>query len=247
MTEGTGSKAGTNDRLYIVIPAYNEAANIQQVINDWYPVIERHCGEGMSRLVAIDDGSRDETLKILRELAADRPLLEVVHRSNSGHGPAIRYGYQYAADCGADYIFQTDSDGQTLPSEFEPFWLARKENDMVIGWRNSRKDGPGRVFVSAALRLVILLTFGIFVRDANTPYRLMNADTLRQDLDLIPEDFFLSNVLLTVIFTKKKRRIRYIPITFRPRQGGTNTINMRRIFRIGREAVAAFLRIRKTI
>ena len=49
------------DRLFIVIPAYNEEANIRQVIEDWYPVVEKHNGDGKSRLVIIDDGSRAYT------------------------------------------------------------------------------------------------------------------------------------------------------------------------------------------
>ncbi len=235
------------DCLYIVIPAYNEEANIRSVVSDWYPVVCLHSGEGRSRLVVIDDGSRDSTVDILREMAAERPLMEVISKPNSGHGPTVRFGYRYALDHGADYIFQTDSDGQTLPSEFGPFWVAREDYDMVIGWRSARKDGIGRVFVSGTLRLVIRLIFGVKTRDANTPYRLIRRDALAQALERIPEDFFLANVLLTVILAKRRFRIRYIPITFRPRQGGTNTINMKRIFRIGREAVRSFLVIRRNL
>ena len=49
------------DKLYIVIPAYNEQDNIELVVNDWYPIIEKHNGNGQSRLVIIDDGSKDST------------------------------------------------------------------------------------------------------------------------------------------------------------------------------------------
>ena len=52
------------DKLYIVIPAYNEEANIRQVIEDWYPIVEAHSGDGASRLVIIDDGS-GSTSKLL--------------------------------------------------------------------------------------------------------------------------------------------------------------------------------------
>ena len=61
--------------LYIVIPAYNEAENITACVEDWYAIVERYGGEG-SRLVVIDDGSRDDTWKeILRcaETAATAP------------------------------------------------------------------------------------------------------------------------------------------------------------------------------
>ena len=49
------------DRLFIIIPAYNERENIRQVLDDWYPVIQAHSGNGESRLVVIDDGSKDDT------------------------------------------------------------------------------------------------------------------------------------------------------------------------------------------
>ena len=233
--------------LYMVIPAYNESENIRQVIDDWYPVIEAHDGGGKSRLVVIDDGSRDDTYAMLCEIAKTHPLLEPLTKANGGHGATVLYGYRHALSRGADYIFQTDSDGQTLPGEFEPFWQQREQYDMVIGQRSNRQDGASRVFVTRTLRLVIRLCFGVSVLDANTPYRLMRADALREDIELIPRDFFLSNVLLSVIFTKKKRRVKYIPITFRPRQGGVNSINLPRIFRIGRQALTDFRRLNREL
>ena len=48
------------DTLYIVIPAYNEAENIENVIRSWYTVIETHDGNGDSRLVIVNDGSRED-------------------------------------------------------------------------------------------------------------------------------------------------------------------------------------------
>ena len=55
------------DVLYVVIPAYNEAANIRRTVNEWYPVVEKHNEEGLSRLVIINDGSRDQTYDIVIE------------------------------------------------------------------------------------------------------------------------------------------------------------------------------------
>ncbi len=235
------------DKLYIVIPAYNEEENIRQVVEDWYPVAEKYNGNGESRLVIIDDGSRDGTYEILKNCAADKPLLLPLTKPNGGHGATVLYGYHYALDSGADYIFQTDSDGQTLPEEFDPFWEQREDYDMVIGWRRGRQDGGSRVFVTKTLKTVIRLCFGVTVTDANTPYRLMKADTLRQYIGLIPENFNLSNVLLSVIYAKKGCRVKYIPITFRPRQGGVNSINMKKIFRIGQQALHDFREINKAL
>lgn len=235
------------DKLYIVIPAYNEEENIRQVIDDWYPIVEEHNGNGESRLVIIDDGSKDSTYAIMQEYAKDRPLFEPVTKANSGHGATVLHGYQYALEKGADYIFQTDSDGQTLPSEFEPFWEEREQHDMVIGWRRGREDGASRVFVTKTLKAVIRVCFGVWVQDANTPFRLMKAETLKKYIGLVPKDFNLSNVIISVIYARKNCDVKYIPVTFRPRQGGVNSINLKKIFKIGVNALRDFRQINKAI
>lgn len=234
------------DKLFIVIPAYNEEANITGVLDDWYPVVERFGGEG-SRLVVIDDGSKDRTYALMTEYAKTHPLFVPVTKPNAGHGPTVQYGYHYALDNGADYIFQTDSDGQTLPSEFEPFWQQRSDYDMVIGWRKGRQDGSSRVMVTKVLKMVVKVCFGVTVTDANTPFRLMEAEKLREYLALVPDDFNLVNVVLSVIYTKKGARVKYIPITFRPRQGGVNSINLKKIFKIGAQALVDFRAINKAL
>lgn len=235
------------DKLYIVIPAYNEEENIRQVIEDWYPIVEKYHGDGESRLVIIDDGSKDHTYQIMKEYAKDKPLFLPITKANGGHGATVLYGYQYALDNKADYIFQTDSDGQTLPSEFHQFWEERKNYDMVIGWRNAREDGSSRIFVTKVLKLVLKLCFGVTVTDANTPFRLMDAVTLQKYIGYVPEEFNLSNVIISVIFAKAKCKVKYIPITFRPRQGGVNSINMKRIFGIGKKALVDFRKINQSL
>lgn len=233
------------DMLYIVIPAYNEEETIESVVNDWYPIVEK-IGNN-SKLVIIDDGSKDQTYSLLQKLADTREHLIPLTKPNGGHGATILFGYQYALDQGADYIFQTDSDGQTKSEEFWPFWEFREQYDMVIGHRKGREDGFSRVFVTKTLKFVLLLLFHVKVTDANTPFRLMKAETLKKYLPLIPKDYNLSNVIISVIYEKKKLAVKYIPITFRPRQGGVNSINMKKIFRIGRQACKDFIQINKII
>ena len=234
------------DKLYIVMPAYNEEDNIKDVVDQWYPVVEKIGPE--CRLVVVNDGSKDNTYGMLCELAKTRPQLDPVTKPNGGHGATVIYAYKYAIEHGADYIFQTDSDGQTLPEEFWPLWEEREQCGLLIGQRAGRKDGFSRVVVTRVLRLVIWLTFGAWVKDANTPFRLMKASQLRDDvLRYVPDDFNLSNVIITVVYTKHKLGVKYYPITFRPRQGGVNSINLKKIFKIGWKAVGDFLRIRKAI
>ena len=227
------------DRLFIVIPAYNEEANIKQVVNDWYPLVEKFGTD--SRLVVIDDGSRDDTYKILKDMAKTMPKLTALTKENGGHGATVLYGYKYALEQGADYVFQTDSDGQTLPSEFEPCWIAKEKYDVTIGYRNKRRDGFSRIFVTKILRLVVHICFHVYVLDANTPYRLMSASTLRENIKFIPDDFFLTNVALSAIYKKRRQKVHFIPISFRPRQGGTNSINIFKIIKVGLSSFRSFI------
>lgn len=231
------------DKLYIVIPAYNEEANIEQVVSQWYPVAEAHGAQ----MVVIDDGSKDRTYEILNRLEKTHPLLVALTKKNGGHGATVLYGYRYAMEHQADYIFQTDSDGQTLPEEFELFWANRKKYDMVIGSRIHRGDGFSRLVVTRVLRMVIQMCFHVRVPDANTPYRLMKSQSLARYIHLIPDDFNLTNVLISVIFVKKGCRVKWLPVTFRPRQGGKNSMNLKKIFKIGCRAVRDFRRMDKML
>ena len=133
--------------LFIVIPAYNESENIEQTIRDWYPIVESNNKEGKSRLVIINDGSKDNTLQLVKAQMKDHPLLIALDKPNGGHGSTVLYGYRYAIKNHADYIFQTDSDGQTNPAEFEQFWKKRNSFDAIIGNREVRGDGKSRKFV----------------------------------------------------------------------------------------------------
>jgi glycosyltransferase involved in cell wall biosynthesis len=233
------------EKLYIVIPAYNESANIERIVTEWHPIVKK-IGNG-SKLVIIDDGSKDETYAILKQLQQKYKLLDCVKKKNSGHGATVLFGYKYALKEKADYIFQTDSDGQTDPAEFWQFWEKRNKYDAIIGHRNHRQDGLSRVIVTRVLRFVIRLKFGVKVTDANTPFRLMTAKSLRENIRYVPDGFNLSNVILSVIYAKRKQKIVFIPITFRPRQGGKNSINVPKIFGIAKRALKDFSEINKTL
>ena len=231
------------DNLYIVMPAYNEEENIESVVKEWHEVVEKIGND--SKLVVVNDGSKDNTYKKLCELKEKYPCLEPVTKENSGHGATVLFAYQYALDKKADYIFQTDSDGQTLPSEFWDFWKDRNEHAAIIGHRNHRQDGFSRVFVTKTLKFVLWCIFGLKITDANTPYRLMKRETLEKYIKRIPENFNLSNVMLTVLLIDNKEDVEFRPITFRPRQGGVNSINFKKIVGIGKQAVKDFRRIKK--
>ena len=233
--------------LYVVVPAYNEEQNIEKCINDWYPVVEQHNQDGASRLVIINDGSKDNTFDKLQKLASSKPLLVPVTKENGGHGSAVLYGYRYAIDHKAEWIFQTDSDGQTNPEEFEQFWTKRHEYDAIIGNRTVRGDGKDRKMVENVVCFLLRIIFGVKVQDANAPFRLMKADLVAKYIDKLPWDFNLPNIMFTTYFVYFKERVLFLPISFQPRMAGKNSINLKKIIKIGWKAIGDFYRLRRDI
>ena len=227
-------------KLIIQIPCYNEEGTLKKTLGD----LPRHI-DGIDEIeyLIIDDGSKDNTFAIMEGLKEKYPLLEPLDKPNSGHGATVLYLYRHAIMEGADYIFQTDSDGQTNPEEFWQMWENREKFDFQIGHRLGRQDGGNRIFVTKTLRIVVWLMFHEWVIDANTPFRLMRTEKLQKILDVIPKDFGLCNVAISAIATKWNYKIGWYKITFKPRQGGMNSINMKRIFKIGWKALGDFRKI----
>ena len=119
------------DILYIVMPAYNEEDNIEDVIRGWYPLLEGK--DEKSRLVIADSGCTDNTHDIIMRLRKEGfTKLRTFSKGDRQHGPKVLNLYRYAIHNGADYIFQTDSDGQTNPDEFEDFWGAKFSSFIVL-------------------------------------------------------------------------------------------------------------------
>ncbi len=235
------------ETLYIVVPAYNESENIKAFVEGWYPIIQNHDAGGTSRLVIVDDGSKDDTYAKLTQLAETRPLLIPLTKPNGGHGSAVLYGYRYAIAHGATWIFQTDSDGQTNPAEFDGFWNLRKGQDALFGVRTHREDGEARKMVENVLRIVLRHYFSVNIPDANAPFRLMRASKVDEYIKLLPQDYNLPNAMLTTYFIYFHDNVLFKEISFKQRQGGTNSINYGNIIRIGKKALSDFKVLRKNL
>lgn len=232
-------------KIYFVMPAYNEEPNIDTTVSQWYPMVESS-GTG-SRLIVADDGSKDKTYEKLLTLKEKYPQLVPLTKKNQGHGPTVIFLYRYAIEHDADFIFQTDSDGQTNPAEFPAFLDAAKEYDCVMGNRIVRGDGNSRKMVENVLRTYVWLFFHVWIPDANAPFRLMKASVVAKYLDVMSADFNLPNAVLAACFSKFHEKVVYKVITFKPRMGGVNSINMKKIFVIGKKAIADFWKISRNL
>ena len=231
------------DILYLVMPAYNEEANIETVVKQWYPILEGKNPE--SRLVIADSGSTDSTHAKLKDLKVTYPQLEILSNTGKQHGPKLIALYQYAIQKKADYIFQTDSDGQTNPEEFTVFWDKRGEFEAVLGVRTVRGDGKSRKFVENVLCRLLHIIFGVKVPDANAPFRLMSTKVVDKYINRLPEDYNLPNVMMTTYFKFYQEKMLFKEISFKPRQGGVNSINIPKIVKIGWKALGDFRELKK--
>jgi dolichol-phosphate mannosyltransferase len=229
--------------LQVVMPVYNESENIGTVIDQWCAQLD--AGAMRYSILALDDGSTDNTAAVLQSLHEKwGPKLEVVRQKNSGHGPTILKGYRMATERQVPWIFQLDSDGQCDPQYFPQFWEKRTDNDFIAGLRMRREDGAGRVFVSTVLRVVVFLISGVNCRDVNVPYRLMRTAAIAPLVAKIPEKCFFTNVGLTVLALRAGLKFTTIPIIFRARLGGKTTVPYRKM---GKHAINLYRNLRELL
>lgn len=204
----------------IVMPAFNEAANIEAAVREWHDEVAAKLPG--AEIVVVDDASSDATPAILDSLAKDLTQLRVIHSSqNRGHGPTVRAGLEAALQ---PWVFQTDSDRQHLASEFWLSWNRREEADFVFGARKTREDGAFRRMITFLMRIANAIIWGEWIRDANCPFKLMRAEKLRQVLARIPHDVFIPMVFIAILARKMKMRVVEIEVTHLPRKGGTTSL-----------------------
>jgi glycosyltransferase involved in cell wall biosynthesis len=211
--------------LAIILPVYNEQASVRKVVLEWFQEIENWT-ENFTFL-CLNDGSTDDTLKILTRLRDQLgPRLEILTHTNRGHGQTCLAGYRLACERHIPHVLQIDSDGQCDPQYFFRFWRLREKFDVIYGVRTRRDDGWRRVLASLILKTVLLTIRHVHCSDANVPYRLIRTEKLLPLLEKIPSDFFLANVALAVLLKKSRWTHHHIPIRFRERYGGEPSVKL---------------------
>ncbi len=182
---GSETEIKNKSLVSIISPVYNEAAVIptfvNRVITAVGPLKEKYDFE----FVLVDDGSRDESLKILKQLTQTEKRLRVIElRRNYGQTSALQAGL----DCAKGSIFVTmDSDLQHFPEEIPQFLSKLEEGyDMVCGWRRDRQEGIIRRWPSWVANRLIHRISAIDIHDFGTTYRAYYAD-LAHDIDLFGE------------------------------------------------------------
>jgi len=163
--------------LSVVVPFYNEETNAAALYNQLTEVL-RKTGRTYE-LIFVDDGSRDKTLAILSEIAAQDPLVTVVQLArNYGQSGALSAGFDRAR---GDVILSMDGDLQHDPADL-PLFLEKIDEgyDIVSGWRKKRVDNflirrlPSRI----ANRLLMMVS-GVDIHDFGTTYKAYRKDFIK--------------------------------------------------------------------
>ena len=89
--------------------------------------------------------------------------------------------------------------------------------------------------------------FGVKVPDANAPFRLMRADVVKKYLGRFRPDYNLPNIMMTTFFVYYKERTAFKEISFKPREKGTNSINIKKIVKIGWNSLKDFREFKKNM
>lgn len=207
--------------LSAFLPCYNEAENLGKTVNNVLKNLERVAEK--YELIIVNDGSKDDTLEVARELAAKNKNIKIVnHPVNRGYGAAFKSGLYAARYAWISFI---DADGQFDFSEIDQFinTQAKTGADLVIGYYRQRQVPFFRKLNSFAWQTVVFLLFGLRVRDIDCGFKLIS----KKVVDLIAKleserGAFISSEFL-IKAKKKGYRIVEIPVTHYPRLKGEGT------------------------
>ena len=161
--------------LWVVIPALNEAENLRVVVPQILAVLPEV--DPASRLLVVDDGSTDDTAKVMDELMREHPSVEVLtHRHNLGKAAALQNAVRPAVEGQADVVVMMDADGQDDPAEL-PALVARLRDgaDLVTGARIVRRDRFVKRTTSRLYNRTTAVMSGAPGRDFNSGYKVMRA------------------------------------------------------------------------
>jgi glycosyltransferase involved in cell wall biosynthesis len=207
-----------------VVPVYNEADNLLALFEDLSDVLL-----GLRQpweVLFVDDGSVDESPRVLRELASKDDKIKVLTlRRNFGQTAATMAGIDHAS---GEVVVVMDGDGQNDPAEI-PALLDRLAEgyDVVSGWRRERRDTRFRVWLSRAANWIISCISGVRLHDYGCSLKAYRREILRS-VRLYGE----MHRFIPIYARWQGARVAEIPVNHRPRLSGSSKYGFERIFKV---------------
>lgn len=209
------------DSLSLFFPAYNEQEHIATVVKRASTILPKVANKW--EILVVNDGSKDNTGKIIDDLARENKNIRPIHHPvNRGYGAGLKSGLYNSK---YEWITFTDSDGQFDFSEITNFIeTQRKTNaDLVIGYYKKRQVSKTKIITSKMWELVVFILFGLHVKDIDCGFKLISKKVIDAIPDLESErGAFISSEFL-IKAKKKGFKIVEIPVTHYPRTAGVGT------------------------
>jgi glycosyltransferase involved in cell wall biosynthesis len=226
------------DGLSIILPAYNEEANISRAVRRALATIPDMARQ--YEVIVVNDGSRDKTGEVAQALTCERyPNVRLLnHKRNQGYGAALRTGFAAAR---YELVFFTDSDNQFDISELKHFLPLMRQYDIVTGFRVYRYDPVLRSMLSWIYNRLVGVLFRLRVRDVDCAFKLFRKEAIDK---IAPQcnNFFASTEILAR-GRKWNYRIAQKGVRHYPRTAGETTVRASDIPRTLREISQMWKRI----
>ncbi len=192
-------------REVILLPAYNEEKNISNVLEEVKKFFPK------SKIVVVDDGSKDKTSDIAKKYTK----YVVVHKKNKGKAEALKTGIKFILKKfpNTKYILITDSDGQYSIKDGKRLLkkIEKEKLDFVMGARNWKTVPFRHRLGNFVWRTTFNLLFGTKFKDTNCGYMAMNLKTARELIPRIYGGYILENSILIYI-VKNNKKIKQVPV-----------------------------------
>jgi glycosyltransferase involved in cell wall biosynthesis len=226
--------------ISLVLPAYNEAENIEPMVAEAMPALSAVSDD--FEIIVVDDGSADNTAGVTRKVMETNPNVRLVeHPVNQGFGAAVFTGFTSAEK---EWIFYTDADRQFILSEIENFVPLMEDADLIAGYRAPRRDPFLRVFYGKGWSALCTLVFGYTVRDVDCGFKLLRREIIEELAPTINSRGATFSIEWLVRAKRAGYRFVELPVTHRPRVAGSQTgANIDVITRAFRELVQVRLQL----
>ncbi len=213
-TKKTGSP-----EISIVIPAYNEAKNIEKTVSGSKKVGKKYF-KGYE-IIVVDDASRDNTSSIVKKLAKkDSNIFLVTHKKNMGKAAALNTGFEIVR---GKFTFYTDADNQYNINSIAGLKRFIDEADVVSGCRINKSISPFRKFASDLYNLIARIFLGVKAKDIECAFKLFKSDKLKR-INIESSNFMVETEILAKA-TRLGFKIVDFPVKHYPRTGGETSVS----------------------
>ncbi len=215
----------THKSISAFFPVLNEEGTVAKLTKDLLDILRSKFED--REVIIVDDGSIDRTGQIADELCRlnDGYVRVIHHDQSTGYGNALKAGF---AASRYDLIFFTDGDYQFAVRDLYKALSYIEDHDIVVGYRQDRKDPRLRIWLAKGYNLVVRILFGLKSKDIDCSFKLFKREALEK-ITIESQGYFID----TEIMVKAKRqglRIKEFGVQHLPRTSGKSKVRMKHIF-----------------